>query len=311
MRYNPALDGIRAIAVLAVIAFHARVPGFGGGYIGVDVFFVLSGYLITQVLEETPSLKTFYWRRAKRLVPALSLMLAAYLLVYPTLRPGYPHVRDALIAFFYLSDYTFTFAHMPDVLQHTWSLAVEEHFYLLWPLVFLRWRPSTRWLMAAYVIATAWRAVWHDWDASYYRFDTHATGLILGCAIASVDRIDFPAWPGLIVLAICCVAFSWDSKTVQTIGFTVAEAGAMLLILGAPPAWLGNPGLAYLGRLSYGIYLWHYPLARFVRDNGATWETVLVVSLVGSVAFAALSYHAVEARLRRRPGSEGKVSRTA
>lgn len=300
MRYNPAFDGLRALAVLAVIAFHAHVPGFGGGYIGVDVFFVLSGYLITRVLEETPDLRAFYWRRVKRLAPPLALMLAAYLLVFPALHPGYPHARDAAIAFFYLSDYTFAFAGVPDFLRHTWSLAVEEHFYLLWPLVFLRWRPSVHWLLVAYVLATIWRASWSEWDQAYHRFDTHATGLILGCAIASVRRVDFPAWPGLVVLGICCATFAWKSPAVQLAGFTVAEAGAMLLVLGRPPKWLGHPVLAYVGRLSYGMYLWHYPIARIVRDAGASWELVLIVSLAGSVPLAALSYHTLEAWIRRR-----------
>jgi peptidoglycan/LPS O-acetylase OafA/YrhL len=300
MRYNPTLDGIRALAVLAVIAFHAHVPGFRGGYVGVDVFFVLSGYLITRVLEEAPDLRAFYWRRLKRLAPPLALMLAAYLLVFPALRPGYPHARDAAVAFFYLSDYTLAFAGIPDILRHTWSLAVEEHFYLLWPLVFLRWRPSVRWLLLAYVAATLWRASWNGWDQAYHRFDTHATGLILGCAIASARRVDFPAWPGLVLLAICCVAFSWRMPAVQTIGFTVAEIGAVILVLGRPPTWLGHPALAYVGRLSYGMYLWHYPLARIVRDDGASWQVVLAVSLIGSVPLAALSYHTIEAWIRRR-----------
>jgi peptidoglycan/LPS O-acetylase OafA/YrhL len=300
MRYVPALDGLRALAVLAVVAFHARVPGFGGGFIGVDLFFVLSGYLITQVLAENPSLPRFYWRRARRLIPALALMLAAYLAVYPLLVPNYPHWRDAGLAFFYLSDYSVAFSDAPNYLRHTWSLAVEEHFYLLWPLVVLRFRPPVRWLLVAYVIATAWRWWWPDWMEAYSRFDTHATGLILGCAIASAWRAAFPAWPGLAILALCCALYSWGSPFVQGPGFVIAEIGAAIAILGTPPRWLGTEALAYLGKLSYGIYLWHYPITRAFRDSGEPWQLTLASSLALSIIAAAISYHTIEAAFRSR-----------
>jgi peptidoglycan/LPS O-acetylase OafA/YrhL len=300
MRYVPALDGLRALAVLAVVAFHARVPGFGGGFIGVDLFFVLSGYLITQVLAENPSLPRFYWRRARRLIPAFSLMLVAYMAVYPLVRPSYPHWRDALLAFFYLSDYSFYFAGIPDFIRNTWSLAVEEHFYLVWPAIFIAWRPRVQWLLVAFVIATLWRAASLDWVGAYHRFDTHASGLILGCAIASVRRVDFPAWPGLLILAVCTALFQWKMPLVQYIGFTVAEVGAMIAIIGRPPGWLSHPALAYVGKLSYGIYLWHYPIMRITRDSGEPWQLTLSVSLGLSVIAAAISYHTVEAAFRSR-----------
>ncbi len=311
MKYVPALDGLRALAVLAVVAFHAHAPFAPGGYVGVDLFFVLSGYLITQVLAENGDLRRFYWRRARRLVPALALMLAAYMAVYPLIVPGYPHARDALLAFLYLSDYSLAFVHAPGFIRNTWSLAVEEHFYLLWPIVFLRWRPSLRWLLAAFVAATWWRAAWPGWEAAYHRFDTHASGLILGCAIASIRRIDFPAWPGLLILALCTALFEWKQPSVQRFGFTVAEVGAMIAILGRHPGWLSHPWLTYIGKLSYGIYLWHYPIMRITRDAGESWQLTLTVSLSLSLVAAAFSYHTIEAVFRSRrdkPVHEAAVS---
>src|ERR1044071_2906095 len=110
MRYYPALDGLRALAAIAVVLFHCRVGGgefvFGSGFLGVDVFFVLSGFLITQQLREGRALGEFYWRRALRLLPALLFFLGVYVAVAPLLWPGQPHGRDALFAGLYLSDIT-------------------------------------------------------------------------------------------------------------------------------------------------------------------------------------------------------------
>lgn len=300
MRYLPELDGLRALAVLAVVAFHARVPGFGGGFIGVDLFFVLSGCLITRVLVENPDLGRFYWRRAKRLVPPLAFMLATYLLAYPLIRPDHPHVRDAGLAFFYLSDYSVAFLETPLYLRHTWSLAVEEHFYLLWPLVFLRWRPSVRVLLVAYIVATAWRWGWPGFDEAYHRFDTRMSGLILGCLLAGIKPRAFPAWPGLLILAAACVSFRWADPSVQGLGSVAVELAAAMAILGTPPAWLGSRPLVYVGKLSYGIYLWHYPIARVFRDAGELWQITLAISITGSVVMAAISYHLIEVWARPR-----------
>jgi len=304
MTYNPNLDGLRALAVLVVVAFHARVPGFTGGYVGVDLFFVLSGYLITNVFSSNPNLIRFYIRRAKRLIPALTLMLAAYLTVFPILRPEHPHVRDALIAFLYLSDYAAAFWSSPDYLRHTWSLAVEEHFYLLWPLIMLRFRPTVRALLVAYIVATAWRWGWTGWHEAYYRFDTRLSGLILGCIWANL-KIDqkFPAWPGIFMLAVAATTFHWREYWVQGWGFMIAEIAAAIAILGTPPRWLSHPQLVYLGKLSYGVYLWHYPIARLLRDTEVAWQATFLISLSLSVLFAAASYRWWECYFRDDPSA--------
>lgn len=301
MEYKPHLDGLRALAVLAVVAFHARVPGFPGGYVGVDLFFVLSGYLITQVLASNPDLPRFYIRRAKRLIPPLALLLIAYLLIFPVVRPGQPHVRDSLIAFFYLSDYFVAFWNKPEYLRHTWSLAVEEHFYLLWPLVMLKLRPSIKALLIAYIAATAWRWGWDGWHEAYSRFDTRLSGLLLGCILAGLTiKRTFPAWPGLVVLAVATFAYRWEMPWVQGAGFMIVELAAAIAIIGTPPAWLSTQPLVYLGKLSYGIYLWHYPITKLCRESGADWLVVLLTSLALSILLAAASYHLVEIHFRHR-----------
>lgn len=310
MPYNPALDGIRALAVLAVIAFHARVPGFSGGFIGVDVFFVLSGYLITSVLSDNANLRQFYWRRFLRLVPPLALMLAAYLFIAPIIWPKHPHFRDAALAFFYLSDYSIAFWTQPFYLWHTWSLSVEEHFYLLWPIVFLKLRPTVKVLFIAYIAATAWRWGWDSYHEAYHRFDTRMSGLILGCILAFVPRIKHSAWPSLLILGLAVVAFRKNDPNVQGLGFTLVELASAYLIIGQQPKWLSASTLVYVGRLSYGMYLWHYPIARYFRDDHAPWQVTLAASLVGSIICAAISYHTIEAWIRSRrrhfPKSNGE-----
>src|SRR5690349_20309645 len=140
MSRNSALDGARALAVLLVLLHHTRVPGFAGGFIGVDVFFVLSGYLITSILlREADSagdirIGRFLLRRALRLYPPLLLMLSAVLILGPSIWPTEQLGMPVLISALYLSDYATAFYGPLSVIGHTWSLAVEEHFYLLWPI---------------------------------------------------------------------------------------------------------------------------------------------------------------------------------
>lgn len=308
MRYIPALDGLRALAVLVVIFVHCHVPGFAGGRIGVDVFFVLSGYLITRVLDEhRPSLREFYVRRARRLVPALTLMLLAYLAVYPLFVPGYPHLRDAAIAFFYLSDYWYAYEHLPKYIGHTWSLAVEEHFYLIWPLLFYRFRPSVRVLLAVFVAMTLWRW-WPEspYGSPYYRFDTHATGLIVGCALAQFPRDRIPAWPGLVALAVL-VTIPLDGLAfkAEAASQVAVELAAAVAVIGRLPAWLSHRWPVYLGKISYGVYLWQTPVAWIFVDHYLFgWQAAVGATLALSILFAAISHHTVEAWFRKQPARQ-------
>lgn len=311
MRYNPALDGVRALAVLAVVAHHALVPGFENGRGGVDVFFVLSGFLITTLLvaeQEAGGIRlgAFYLRRARRLYPALFLLVALVMAFAAFWTPA-PTWRDATIALLYLSDYTAAYGELAEPIKHTWSLSVEEHYYLLWPLAVmglcrLPRRTAVLLLAGSYVIATAWRLhiALHtsDWIA-YYRFDTRLSGLLLGSLLAMVPRVRLP-YPAL--AAVLGVV-------------TLAEAGPMYLIM-LPSEWLGaclvlwamqgsrllawGP-LPYLGRISYGIYLFHWPVAMFVR--GLDWPVTLAVTLAGGVLLAAASHATVERAFRKKPAA--------
>ncbi|MFA5774564.1 MAG: acyltransferase, partial [Ilumatobacteraceae bacterium] len=152
MRYQPALDGLRALSVIAVIAYHAGLAWIPGGFIGVEVFFVVSGYLITSLLIEERqgsglvNLKQFWIRRARRLLPALFVMLSACAIAVAFFKPEFASAfrRDVLSAVFYFSNWWQIFYVSvpyfapldPPILRHLWSLAVEEQWYLIWPVVF-------------------------------------------------------------------------------------------------------------------------------------------------------------------------------
>jgi len=301
MQYQPHLDGLRGLAALTIVAFHARVPGLWGGFIAVDVFFVLSGYLITKVLKENHSIGEFYYRRVTRLVPPLVLMLITYLAVFTLLMSDYPHWRDAIISFLYLSDYSAAFWGIPKYLLHTWSLSVEAYFYILWPLVFVLFKPGVPTLFLFYIVVTAWRWVQPEWSETYYRFDTRVSGLILGCVLAYFpNKLKVPGLLGLPLIALGCHMFMLGEPTVQDWGMIVIEISTAIVLIGKPPQFLMNNVLIYLGKLSYGIYLWHYPVVRLLREQGIDWSWVFVGGLGVSILCAAFSYHIWEPYVRRK-----------
>jgi peptidoglycan/LPS O-acetylase OafA/YrhL len=329
MKHNPALDGIRALAVFMVIGFHAFAPGASGGYLGVDVFFVLSGFLITTLLvgevdrTGTIRLGSFYLRRLLRLTPALLLMLTAYLLLAPLAWPNmafHTDVRDVLISTFYLSDYASAFWSAPYYLRHTWSLAVEQHFYLLWPLLMLALAPrlGRRQLVVTlavlYAVFTAWR-IYCDlhgefaYEHSYYRFDTRLSGLVAGSLFAVwMTGNRRPAWrhaelaamTALAVLALCSWRFQVLSTGAMTYGIAAVEFATLALIYVAITTErsrvrraLAHPAPAYVGKMSYGIYLWHYPIFVYMSGRYA-WYEILLLGGAASLVLAILSYHSVE-----------------
>jgi peptidoglycan/LPS O-acetylase OafA/YrhL len=335
MKHNNALDGVRALAVLMVLGFHAAAPGAAGGYLGVDVFFVLSGFLITSLLMDeihatgTVALGRFYLRRSLRLTPPLLLMLAAYLVFAPIAWPQMAFrtdVRDVLISTFYLSDYASAFWSLPQYLRHTWSLAVEAHFYLVWPLMalFLARRISRASFCAVlavlYVLFTAWR-VYCDLDGSggyahsYYRFDTRLSGLTIGSLIAMLlpylrtrtpfRHADALAAISLVAIALCSWRFHVLSNAAMMWGITVVELAAVVLIWvcvvperSAIRALLAHPVASYVGRVSYGIYLWHYPIFVYLWGR-CPWYVVLVGGGAAAFVLAVASYHTVEHVARR------------
>ena len=307
MKYSPGLDGLRAIAILAVMLFHSNPDVLVGGYIGVDLFFVLSGFLIPSILVEeyrksgSIDLRRFYLRRFLRLGPALLFMLAVYMMVAPLVWPGEPHGRDALLAGLYLSDFTVPSGLGPEHIGHSWSLAIEEQFYLLWPLLLvpiLRSNRAILWLVIALIAMVAWRATFTDWRDYHYRLDTHGTGLVVG-ALLYFSAWRASKWVGLvglvIFLSLCLfVEIEWSSFTILA-----AEIAAVMLIASVSETkWLEAPLLVHIGKLSYGLYLWHYPIADYFRTRFDFFTTATLVLLL-SYGMALLSYHTIEALGRR------------
>lgn len=309
LRYNPALDGIRALAVLAVLAHHAEAPWLQGGFIGVDVFFVLSGFLITRLLRDELdasrrlSLPRFYARRAVRLYPTLLLVIVAVLAAAPNLW------REALLAGLYLSDYSVALFETPIVLAHTWSLSVEEHFYLLWPLLLpwvMRQADPARVLLRFYVCALIWSGlslILFDWNLTYCRFDARLGGLALGCwlALARLPHLPrYTGWAALTLLGLLCVAASYGTGNAMLV-FILAQVGAAGLIVAAqqatgPAAILAQ--LRYVGKLSYGLYLWHWPVFYWLLMQRQGWAVTLLAGGALTFALAALSYHGVDVPLQ-------------
>lgn len=335
MNYKPAIDGIRALAVLMVIGFHSATPGAAGGYLGVDVFFVLSGFLITTLLldelEKTGDLNVhqFYLRRFLRLTPALLLMLGAYLILAPLAWPSmalHTDVRDVLISTFYLSDYASAFWSLPRYLRHTWSLSVEQHYYVLWPLLLLvltkrfnRTQLAVA-LSALYVVFMGWR-IYCDLQGdtgymhSYYRFDTRLSGLTAGSLMAALmgnlrrpavpQRANLAAMAGLAVIALCSWRFHVESSSAMIFGISAVEISTLSLIYVAVKVEgsfvqraLAHPLPAFIGKMSYGIYLWHYPIFVYLWDR-YPWYVILIGGGTVSLMLATVSYYTIERFARR------------
>lgn len=349
MPYWAALDGLRAVAVLAVLLFHAQWPGASGGFLGVDVFFVLSGFLITTQLalqiqaQGQVALGAFFMRRLVRLQPALWLLLLAYI-GCATLTDWLPPTvaqrwgRDSAMV-------ALAWAHWArawhwsglDYLGHAWSLGIEEQFYLLWALllaVLARRRPSARHMALSCVLATMAGAAWMGWlqwqgaspSRLYNGLDTRALALLAGCTLAWL-RLQAPppapvpptqqrrygllGWALLALLLAALHGAQWQHHTMFYGGYLLAALGSAALLqclLQAPrrgvAPLLAHPVLVHIGRWSYSLYLWHYPLFRLAQYQGERHGIPLAVSMalatVVTFACAAASYHWLEMPLRRR-----------
>ncbi|MFD1105157.1 acyltransferase family protein [Sphingobium olei] len=296
--YRRDVDGLRALAILPVLLFHAHVPGFSGGYIGVDIFFVISGFLITGIIarevdEGRFSILRFYERRFRRIVPALSVMMLAVLaaaawLYLPGDLEGVP--RSALAATLFASNLWFFtdtgyFAGGADVkpLLHTWSLAVEEQYYIGFPVLLMlvaRYRP--RWrnvILVAATLASLALAAAMQRDTSgftFYLLPARAWELLVGALLAlrvvpPVSRQwmrEALALAGFI--AIVAAVLLYDKDTLfPGIGALPPVLGAAALIHCAPATRTGRlltfPPLVATGLLSYSLYLWHWPLIVFTE----------------------------------------------
>ncbi|MEU8588413.1 acyltransferase [Streptomyces sp. NPDC048664] len=332
-----AIDGLRAVAVAAVMAFHYGL-GLDGGFLGVDLFFVISGFVITRLLlteqarTPRPALGGFWFRRVKRLLPAVLLVVAsvqAWMLLEDP--PGLHRTVNAqtLAALTYTSNWYAVAGHVGywDVTQeqaplnHLWSLAVEEQFYLVWPLLLIalvasgrgrvrRPRPSLHTLLLAtaalcYLLAHLLH-VPGAFERAYMGTDTRAGALLLGASTAVRPGLFRRFWPPAVAVLgwLWCVAdldsaafYAWQLPLAGIAGVTLIDAAAH----GARPLRvLSYRPLVWLGHRSYGLYLWHWPVWVYLGVEHPEWSQAVKVSVAvcASVVLATAGYRLIERPVR-------------
>jgi peptidoglycan/LPS O-acetylase OafA/YrhL len=353
----PALDGIRAVAVGLVLAEHGGIPGVSGGFLGVDVFFVLSGFLITSLLlDELGStgriaLAGFWIRRARRLLPALIVMVLAVVAARTLFPPeATASLRDdAVAAFFWVANWAFVAQRTdyfsqgtpPSPLQHTWSLGVEEQYYLFWPLLVIavvavigaraRWAVFA--LATAGAVGSAAAAIVLASDAGvnrvYFGTDTRVQALLVGAAAAALlvrdwsvltaggtlIRTRWRRWVagGLSVLGLAMLAalahYATGSAREFRAGLLIVVALAAVLVVAPVALDQGGPvaramawrPLVWLGAISYGVYLWHWPIFLALNGEHTGWSgwRLFAVRCAATVAVAAASWWLLEQPIRR------------
>ena len=370
--YVPALDGLRAVAVCGVLAYHGGMSWLPGGFLGVDAFFVLSGFLITSLLLEewgrTGSIRlgAFWARRARRLLPALVVVVLFVVCYAAYVAPAgaYPGLRgDALSALFYFANWHFVAAGsnyfsqtgLASPLTHTWSLAIEEQFYLVWPVALLvllrRIRPRPPYgtvlgvcLALACASAIEMAVLYGEGTGTtrlYYGTDTHAQSLLAGAALAAALAMvgarrrgpstgrsprspaaggwALPSRRGTIVCAaagwagIAGGAAMWASldgtdALLYRGGFALAAlatAGVLVSVVCVPRGVLARAlslaPVRYVGRISYGVYLWHVPLFIWIDGarTGLAGYPLFAVRVATTLAVATASYYLIERPVRR------------
>lgn len=338
-RYVPAIDGLRAVAVLAVVAYHAGLP-VPGGYAGVDVFFVISGYLITRLLQQQLEeagridFRDFYVRRIRRIYPALVTVIAATLALSVLLGvDAHRQVSQSALASLLMGGNLYFQAvtgnyfdaesdHMP--LLHLWSLGVEEQFYLVWPLLLtfvirnhcgrLVAIAATSFLLAEWLLRT-------NPEAAFFQTPARAWELAAGAWLAMRHLPAHPpkwaSWLGVALLA-AAIALPQPGHHFPGAGALPAVLGALLVIyssrepVGAVGRVLSSRPFVFVGLISYSLYLWHWPLLALHRAAGLPTTVSTAVTLcLASVGLATLSYRYIETPLRRHPAPGALHAATA
>jgi peptidoglycan/LPS O-acetylase OafA/YrhL len=319
--YRPEIEGLRAVAVLAVVLFHLQPKLLQGGFAGVDVFFVISGFLITSIIVRqseagTFSFKDFWLRRARRLFPALAVMLvcslvAGYFTLFGDEWRSLGSQVAAVILFvanfqmWQLANDYWGQAAQDTPMLHTWSLAVEEQFYMFFPvaLVFLL-KMGRRIVVTALIVglvgsfSISLYGTFHRPAATYYLLPTRAWELLIGCLLVSASLL---AFAGLVAIIASFVLIDGSAgfPGIEALSPTVGAALILAFAHGGERACLTTrilsfPVCTYIGRISYSLYLWHWPVIVL-----ANWYDVSLVWIVASsFVLAMVSYHFVETPLR-------------
>jgi peptidoglycan/LPS O-acetylase OafA/YrhL len=332
--YRPDIDGLRAVAVAAVVLFHAEAPGFGGGFVGVDIFFVISGFLIGQIVctemaAGSFSLLAFYERRARRILPALFAMMAvtavvaAYLLLPEALENfGESAIATALFVsnfyFWWETDY-FATANAGAPLLHTWSLGVEEQFYLVFPIALIvvyryapaRLAPIFWFFTLASLLFSQW-AIRERPDLAFYLLPARSwefgagVAFAFGLVPALGNKIlrEAAGLAGLILIAGSVMLVTPASPFPGLLAVPCC-LGALLIIMAGGEArvnrLLSTPPFVGIGLLSYSLYLWHWPIFLFYEQRFGTPGAFEAAALIGAAVLVAwLSWKFVERPFRQR-----------
>lgn len=335
-RYRPEIDGLRAIAVIAVVLFHAGLA-FPGGFVGVDVFFVISGFLVTGIIVRAIdagnfSIGDFYCRRIRRIFPAAAVVTAAILISgYRSTFPGaFVQLSKASVAqsvfasnvFFWFDSGYFSRDVLTKPFLHFWSLAVEEQFYLAFPAVlsFLYWVGPARRRVVLGVVAIAvvsfamslYGTLMHP-SATFYLLPTRAWELMVGAFVALTSftivnrkRAEWSALLGIILIAVAVFGLSEESFFPGLVALLPVAGTAMVIIANttvqtAVGKLLSQRWIVFVGLISYSLYLWHWPLLALIRylvlDPSTT---VLVLAMITSAVIASISWRWIEQPIRRR-----------
>ncbi|MGM1016089.1 MAG: acyltransferase family protein [Actinomycetota bacterium] len=335
--WRPDIQGMRALAVGLVVLAHVHLAGFEGGFVGVDVFFVISGFLITQLLLRevdktgTVSISQFYVRRARRILPAATFVTLCILLysaiALPVTRLA-QNAQDSIWSALFVSNWGFAASDTdyfsttaPSFFQHYWSLAVEEQFYLLWPLLVLalapRMRRRTVSLVAAglLVVSLGWAMLYTAQDSAAAYFNTPArayelmVGAILACVMTGPLRSRWrhlAGFGGLVLILYSALTFDESTPFPGALAL-VPVTGTALLLAAGPDTFTGRAlswgPLRYIGDISFSLYLWHWPVALAVQQTLSQEAPFLQragLTVAISVALASLTFHFVERPFQRK-----------
>lgn len=347
--YLPSIDGLRALAIIFVLLYHFQIPFFSGGFIGVDIFFVLSGYLITSKLliewqkNKNINLKKFWLKRIRRLMPAVIFLIVSVLIICLI---GFPAVfhkswKDGVASFFYVSNWWYIFEKIPyfdsfgipSPFKHLWSLAIEEQFYVFWPLIFvilIKWLKKRQHVLK-YLVIVGWisailMALLYSpshLDRVYYGTDTRLFTLAVGCSLAflwpytiledNISReeqiiIDFIGLISLIILILMAISLSETTTFLYYGGFLmIALLAALLLAVLVHPGsrmavLFSNKYAVWIGKRSYSMYLWHYPIIALttpVKGMGRLHPSLIILQLILIIFISHWSYTYLEEPIRK------------